>query len=195
MMASRSRRAWTSANTRSPSLRRSSAPAGSRIEGPKRTLTASKPAVPGATVSRASTSASMVGTPSALNTARTWLLPVAIPPVSATRCMGPRCLGVSRSSEFRHRRFLRRGDAFLHECIPFMALGALPEQFSAPVAAVRADMGIEVEDRVARQADVAADELGVEPKLEQRPHDFLVHDQSVGIVRERREQQIERVLG
>src|SRR6185503_8478322 len=82
-----------------------------------------------------------------------------------------------------------------YECIPLMALRALPEQFSAPVAAVRADMGVEIEDCVTRQPDVAADQIGVEPELEQRPHDLLMDDQTVRVVGQRGEQQVEGVTG
>ena len=42
-------------------------------------------AVPGATTSRARTSVSMIGTPSAANRLATVLLPLAMPPVSPTR--------------------------------------------------------------------------------------------------------------
>jgi hypothetical protein len=55
------------------------------MSSPNRRMIASRPRVPGATASRASTSASIVGTPSDSKRALTWLLPVAMPPVSPTR--------------------------------------------------------------------------------------------------------------
>src|SRR5688500_1411191 len=188
MIPSRSLRACWSANTTLPSFRRASPPAESRTEGPNRAFTASTAADPGATALWARTSASIVGTPSASNTARTWLLPVAIPPVRPTRF----------TSALRYRCFLRRRNPFLHECIPFVALGALPQQLGAAVAAVGADVRVEVENRISRQRDVAPHEIRIQSERQQRLPDFLVHDQSMRIVRQRRQEQIEcfaRVAG
>ena len=53
---------------------------------------------------------------------------------------------------------LRRRDPLLDERVPLVAVRALPEQLGAAVAAADADVRIEVEDRVARQLDVAGDE-------------------------------------
>ena len=66
--------------------------------GPKRVTRASNPDVPCATTSRASTSASIVGTPNFSNCARTWLFPVAMPPVSATRRIDSRTPQASQLS-------------------------------------------------------------------------------------------------
>jgi hypothetical protein len=63
-------------------------PAIAATPGPKRSTTARQPSVPGATASRARTSASTTGTCSARKVAATVLLPVAIPPVRATRRIG-----------------------------------------------------------------------------------------------------------
>src|SRR5687768_1807528 len=188
MIPSRSLRACGSAKTTLPSFRRSSPPAESRTEGPNRAFTASKAADPGATALWARTSASIVGTPSASNTARTWLLPVAIPPVRPTRF----------TSALRYGCFLGWCDPFLHECIPFVALGALPEQLGAAIAAVRAHMRVEVEHRIACQRDIAPHQILVQTQRKQRLPDLLVHDQPMRIVGQRREEQVEgfaRVAG
>ena len=89
MIDSRAARAVRSAKTISPRAPRSSDPSGRMTPGPKRARTASRPAEPGATASRARTSASIVGTPSAANRARQCDFPVAMPPVSAARSIGP----------------------------------------------------------------------------------------------------------
>src|SRR5262245_22844458 len=101
-----------------------------------------------------------------------------MPPVNATRCM-VLCSG------FRHGGFLGGGDSFLYECIPFVALRALPQQLGAAIAAVRADVGVKVENRVAGQRYVPTHEIGVEMQFEQRPPDLLMNDQSMRIVGER----------
>lgn len=77
MMASRS--------VRASGLRKTMAAMAARSSVPKRARTASAPGVPSAITWRAKASASMVGAPLLTNRAKQWLLPVAIPPVSATR--------------------------------------------------------------------------------------------------------------
>ena len=66
-----------------------------------------------------------------------------------------------------------------------MALRALPEQLGAPVAAAHADVRVEIEDGVAGQRDVAADERRLEPERRQRLPDLLVDGEPVRIVRYR----------
>src|SRR5678815_2517284 len=67
---------------------------------------------------------------------------------------------VASASQLGFRSFLGRRDPLLHECVPFMAVRALPEELGAAVAALQADVRIEVEDRVAREIDVARDQGG-----------------------------------
>ena len=55
-------------------------------------------------------------------------------------------------------------------------------------------MGIEVEDRVARQLFVAADERGRQLQRRQRLPDRLVQGERVRMVDERLEQQLQRLL-
>ena len=61
---------------------------------------------------------------------------------------------------------------------------ALPEELGAAVAAAETDVGIEIEDRVARQIFVAPDERGRELELRQRLPDGLVQGQRVRMVDE-----------
>src|SRR6185503_17754907 len=49
------------------------------------------------------------------------------------------------------RRLFRRRDAVFHERVPFVAVRALPEELGAAVAALQADVRIEVEDGVASE--------------------------------------------
>src|SRR5262245_19621066 len=90
----------------------------------------------------------MVATPSRSNAARTRLLPVAIPPVSATRRIRPAGGGSLTRDRLGDRRVLR-GDPFLDERIPLVALRALPQQLGAAITAAKADVRIEVEEVLA----------------------------------------------
>lgn len=67
-----------------PSFGRSSAPSAVRIPSPKCATRARSPGVPGATTSRAMTSASMMGSPKDARLCETVDLPVAMPPVRPT---------------------------------------------------------------------------------------------------------------
>ena len=71
-----------------------------------------------------------------------------------------RCSSERADVSTRQRRLgvLGRRDALLDEGVPLVAVRALPQQLGAAVAAADADVRIEVEDRVARQIDVAIDE-------------------------------------
>src|SRR4029079_1165569 len=89
---------------------------------------------------------------------------------------------------------LGRSDALLDERVPRVAVRALPEELGAAVAAAETDVGIEIEDRVARQVFVASDERGRELELRQRLPDRLVQRERVGMVHERFEEQLERLL-
>src|SRR5688572_27962712 len=73
-----------SAKTMSPTFLRSSVPSGSSTSPNSRTISASAGS-PGATTSRASTSASMMTPPRRRKISDTVLLPVAMPPVRPTR--------------------------------------------------------------------------------------------------------------
>ena len=68
---------------------------------------------------------------------------------------------------------------------------ALPEQFSAPVAAVHADVRIDVEDRVAGEVHVAIDQRAIEVQVRERLPDRLVEGERVRVDDERLEQEIE----
>ena len=83
-------------------------------------------------------------------------------------------------------------DALFDERIPLVAVRALPEQLSRPVATPDAHMWVEKEDRFARRADVSLDQCPIEADLHQHVPDSLVDRQTVRIVRERIEQEIER---
>ena len=55
-------------------------------------------------------------------------------------------------------------DPFFDECVPLVALRALPEQLRAPIAAADADVRIEIEHGVAGQGQIALDELRRPPE-------------------------------
>src|SRR5439155_12409142 len=86
--ASRSRRAPASAKTMAPSALRSIDPSDAFTPGPNRARLAAVASVPVAITPCASASASRTGTPRPRNRSSTWLLPVAMPPVSATFNIG-----------------------------------------------------------------------------------------------------------
>ena len=96
--------------------------------------------------------------------------------------------------DFDFCRFLRRRNPFLDEGIPVVTVGALPQQLGAPVSAPHADVGVEIEDRVARELAVAFDERGGMAKLDERAPDRLVDAERVRILNERGEEQLERVV-
>ena len=147
MMASRSRLARSSAKTMAPSAARFTCRSASSTPGPNRATTAASPGVPGAMASRASASASMVGTPRSSNRGAH----VALARGDAAGQRHPHSLGGHRD-----RPVPRAGrDPLLDEGVPVVALRALPQQLGAAVAAGRADVGIEVEDGAARQVRVA----------------------------------------
>ena len=126
----------------------------------------------------------MVGTPRRSNSARTTLLPVAMPPVRAMRFI-PRNSAVTAS--------FAGDEALFHERVPLVAVRALPEQLRAAVAAAHADVRIEVEHRASRELACSAGPAPVEVQREQRLPDCLVNGQAVRVVRQRVEQQIERL--
>ena len=76
-----------------------------------------------------------------------------------------------------------------------MALGTQPQQLGAAVAAPRADVRVEVEDRVVGEREVALD---LRPRIveagKRRP-DGLVHEQGMRVLTERVEEQRERLVG
>src|SRR5437763_10475663 len=116
-MASSAARARGSANTMRPSPERSREPSAFRTPAPNRAATARRPAVPGATASRASASASMTGTRGAANRARQYDLPVAMPPVNATRSPASALPGPglrSRQRVFQQERNGQRPDTAGH---------------------------------------------------------------------------------
>ena len=116
-MASRSRRAAGSMKTIDGELvaveRRPTASARRGRTGRRRRRGR---ACPAATASRASVSASIVGTPSFSNCARTWLLPVAMPPVKATRRISAARRAPTRGAQRVHHqhRDRQRPDAAGH---------------------------------------------------------------------------------
>ena len=71
----------SSLNITCPNFGRSSVPSGRKISRPNSETIRLKPRVPGATTSRASTSASMIGIPCDASRDDTVDFPVAIPPV------------------------------------------------------------------------------------------------------------------
>ena len=97
-----------------------------------------------------------------------------------------------RTSNFHFRRILRRRNPLFDERVPVVAVGALPQQLRAAVAAAHADVGVEVEDRVPRQLAVAIDERDRMVQLAERAPDRLMNAERVWILDERREEQIER---
>src|SRR5262249_22561829 len=88
----------------------SSEPSGSSTTGPNTVTIRPSASVPGATARRASSSASITGTPRARSRAATALFPDAIPPVSPKRCTR-RCYTAYRdrvrSTTVSRRRLLR----------------------------------------------------------------------------------------
>src|SRR3954468_7558531 len=58
------------------------------------------------------------------------------------------------SARKRRLRVLRRGDAFFDECVPFVTMRTLPEQFRASIPAADADVRVDVKDRVVSQIAV-----------------------------------------
>ena len=62
---------------------------------------------------------------------------------------------------------LCRGNPLLDERVPLVAVGALPQELRAPVAAPRADVRIEIEDDVAGQRQIAVDQLARAAKARQ----------------------------
>src|SRR6266566_4222533 len=105
-----------------------------------------------------------------------------------------RVLRILRFLDFYLRGFLRRRNPFLDEGIPVVTVGALPQELGAAVSAPHADVGIEIEDRVARELAVAFDERGWMAKLDESAPDRLVDAERVRILNERGEEQLERVV-
>ena len=54
-------------------------------------------------------------------------------------------------------------------------------------------MRVEVEDGVPGQRDVSPDNVGIKTELEHGAPDFLVHDESVRVVGQRSQQEVEGV--
>src|SRR4029453_5112009 len=92
----------------------------------------------------------------------------------------------------RARRVFGRRHPFLDERIPLVALRTLPEQLRAPGAAMHADVRIEVEDGAARQLYVLLNQCRVQLKSpECLPH-LVMDGQTVRVVRQRIEEQLQR---
>src|SRR5690348_13043366 len=89
-------------------------------------------------------------------------------------------------------RLFCRSDPVFDERIPLVAVGALPEQLGAAIAAAHADMRIHVEDGVSSQLDVALHERALEVEARKDLPDGLMQRQRVGVMHERLEQQFER---
>ena len=85
---------------------------------------------------------------------------------------------------------MSRRDSFLHERIPVVAVGALPQQLGTAIAAAHAHVRIEIEHRVPRQFTVSIDERRLVMELTERAPDGLVDAERVGVLHERGEQQI-----
>src|SRR4051812_33572744 len=92
-------------------------------------------------------------------------------------------------------RGLRGGNPLFDERVPLVALRALPEQLGAAIAAVHADVRVEVEHRLARTIDVAAHQLRIEVEAGQRPPERGVHDQAGGVGGGRGEKKPDRGAG
>ena len=69
------------------------------------------------------------------------------------------------ASDAKFFRFFRRSDPVFDERIPFVAVGTLPEQLGAAIAAPHADVWIHVEDRVLGQLDVPLHERALEVEV------------------------------
>src|SRR5690606_23861866 len=85
-----------------------------------------------------------------------------------------------------------RRDALFDEGVPFVALWTLPQQLGAAIPAAYADMRVEVEDRLASQVHVLADERRVEPERRQHAPRLLVDGEPVRVVGQCGEEEIER---
>ena len=96
--------------------------------------------------------------------------------------------------DFDLGRVLRGRDALFHERVPVVAVGALPEQLGAAVAAPYADVRIEIEHGVFGQLAVAIDERRRMMHLPERVPDRLMDAERVWILDECREKQVERLL-
>src|SRR6478609_4369329 len=115
-----------------------------------------------------------------------------MPPVSATRNGRGRMLLGGR----RELRLIvgRRRNALFDECVPLVAMRALPEQLGAAVAAMRAQMRIEVEDRGARDLDVSRDQRARELQRFERVPNRLMDRERMRVVLERLEDDFQRSL-
>src|SRR5262245_28706955 len=108
--------------------------------------------------------------------------------------MNPELQGsVSGFRQFCYHRVLRGRDSLLHECVPFVALRTLPEQFGAAVSASHADVWIQIEHRAPREFHVTTNERRLEAERRERKPDLLVNDEAVRVVRQRLEEQFERL--
>src|SRR4051794_35469837 len=88
---------------------------------------------------------------------------------------------------------LRRRDALFDERVPLVAMRTLPEELRAAVAAADADVRIEIENRVAREVDVARDKRWRQAQFRERLPDRLVQRGRGGVGEERHEQQLGRL--
>src|SRR5918998_5011618 len=68
-------------------------------------------------------------------------------------------------------------DALLHEGVPFVAVGALPQQLRAAVTALHADVRVQVEHRVLGGPDIALHAGRVETELDEDVPDRLMDHQ------------------
>ena len=178
-----------------PGRARSRLPSAVRTPRPNRATTAASPGVPGATASRASRSASIVGTPQLLERGPHVALARWRCRRSAPRgALGAAPLSVPAKPRCDLGQSARRRDPLLDECVPLVALRALPQQLGAAVAAARADVRIEVEHGVARQLHVAPRPApGRSPARRAARQISWWIDEAVRVVGQRVEQQVEGV--
>src|SRR4051812_17030752 len=70
---------------------------------------------------------------------------------------------------------------------------ALPEKFRAAIAAPQADVRVEIEDRIARQLDIAPDETCRKVERRERLPDRLMQRERMRVVSDRLEEELERI--
>src|SRR3954462_9855436 len=105
------------------------------------------------------------------------------------------------TSAFRGKRqagsdlcaLLGGGDTLLDERVPFVTMRTLPEKFRAAIAASQADVRVQIEDRIARQLDIAPDETRRKIERRKRLPDRLVQRERMRVVSDRLEQELERI--
>ena len=92
------------------------------------------------------------------------------------------------------RRMLPRGESFLHEGIPLLAMGTPPKNSVGPVVALHADVRVEEKHRAAYVLEIALDTFFGPAVGEQEIPIIEMHFDGVRVVRRGGCQELERVI-